>query len=121
MATSEKGSHRHEDVLNFLDKHLPQLREDDGGEWRIIMADDHTPHLSPHVVRLRWSTGFVLTPHGGGVTPVVQTVDTDCNKAVKARYQASEVAALVRLMRDGVAVPHLTPCLWAAWTSWWRS
>ena len=43
------------------------------------------------------------------MTPVVQTVDTDLNQAVKARYQALEAAALVRLMRDGVAVPHLTP------------
>jgi hypothetical protein len=30
VATSEKGSYRVEDVLNFLDKHLPQLREDEG-------------------------------------------------------------------------------------------
>ena len=45
----------------------------------------------------------------GGVTPVAQTVDTDLNQAVKARYQALEAAALVRLMRGGVAVPHLAP------------
>ena len=32
VATSEKGSYRHEDVLNFLEKHLPQVREDEGGE-----------------------------------------------------------------------------------------
>jgi len=44
VATSEKGSYRTEDVLTCLEKHLPQLREDEGGQWRIIMADDHTPH-----------------------------------------------------------------------------
>ena len=38
---------------------------------------------------------------------MVQTVDTDLNQAVKARYQAREVAAMIRLMRDGVAVPYL--------------
>ena len=74
-----------------------------------IMADDHTPHLSPHVVRLCWNRGYVFIPHGGGVTPVVQMVNTDLNKAVKARYRALEVATLGRVMRDGVAVPHLTP------------
>ena len=34
VATFEKGSHRIGDVLTFLDKHLPQLREGDGGQWR---------------------------------------------------------------------------------------
>jgi len=46
---------------------------------------------------------------GGGVTPVVQTVDTDLNQSVKARYQALEAAALIRKMRDGSTVPHLKP------------
>jgi hypothetical protein len=73
------------------------------------MADDHTPHLSQSVANLCWGRGYVFIPHGGGVTPVVQTVDTDLNQAVKARYQALEAAALVRLMRDGIAVPHLAP------------
>ena len=39
---------------------------------------------------------------------VAQTVDTHFNQAAKARYQSLEVAALIRLMRDGVAVPQLT-------------
>ena len=39
----------------------------------------------------------------------MQTVDTDLNQAVKARYQAREAAAMIRLMRDGVAVPYLRP------------
>ena len=73
------------------------------------MVGDHTPHVGPHVVRLCWNRGYVLIPHGDRVTPLVQTVDTNRNQAVKARYQALEVAALVRLMRDGVAVPHLAP------------
>ena len=36
-------------------------------------------------------------------------MDTDLNQAVKARYQAREAAAMIRLMRDGVAVPYLRP------------
>jgi hypothetical protein len=69
------------------------------------MADDHTPHLSQRVANLCWERGYVFIPHGGGVTPVVQTVDTDLNQAMKARHQALEAAALVRRIRDGVAVP----------------
>ena len=42
VATSEKGSYRTEDVLNFLETHLPPLRQDGGErEWRIVLADDH--------------------------------------------------------------------------------
>ena len=51
----------------------------------------------------------VFIPHGGGVTPVVQTVYTDLNQAVKARYQALDVAAMIRLIRGGVAVPLVAP------------
>ena len=51
----------------------------------------------------------MFIPHGGGVTPVVHTVCTDLNQAVKARYQALKVAARVRRMRDGSTVPHLKP------------
>ena len=39
----------------------------------------------------------------------MQTVDTDFHQAVKERYQAREVAAMIRLMKDGVAVPYLRP------------
>ena len=110
VATSEKGSYRTEDVLTFLETHLPQLRpEDEGREWRIILADDHRPHLSPHVARLCWQRGYVFIPHGGGVTPVLQTPDTDLNGPVKARYTALESAIAIRKMRDGVCVPHLSP------------
>ena len=40
---------------------------------------------------------------------MVQTVDADLNQAVKARYQALVVAALIRKLRDGSTVPHLKP------------
>ena len=55
VATSEKGSYKLPDVLNFLETHLPpmsQLRR-----RRIIRADDFSAHLSPQVFRLCWSRG----------------------------------------------------------------
>ena len=40
---------------------------------------------------------------------MAQTVDIDLNQAIKARYQAVEAAAMIRLMRDGVCVPQVSP------------
>ena len=73
--TSEKASYRVDDVLNFLERHLPKMEE--GRRWRMMFADDAKQHLSPHVRRLCWIRGYAFLPHGGGVTPVVQTPDTD--------------------------------------------
>ena len=100
VATSEKGSYTLPDVLNFLETHLPMMPAVAGErQWRIIMADDHSPHLSPHVARLCWQRGYVFIPHGGGVTPVVQTVDTDLNQHVKREYQTAEAVEHLRQMR----------------------
>ena len=108
-ATSEKGSYKMTDCMSYLDKHLPKLP--DGPQSRpprIIMADDHAPHLHPKIAEFCWSRGYVFIAHGGGVTPVAQTVDTDLNQEVKARYTALETKALLRKMRtEGKAVPHL--------------
>ena len=107
VATAPKGSYRLNDVLNFLETHLPSMTE--SRQWRIIMADDFSPHLSPHVVRLCWSRGYVFIPHGGGVTPVAQTVDTDLNQHAKRDYIAAETAEFLRQMRSGVCVPRCIP------------
>eukprot|EP00959_Pyramimonas_sp_CCMP1952_P422380 8848198-Pyramimonas_sp.AAC.1 len=64
------------------------------------MADDHGPHLSPLVSKLRWSRGYVFIPRGGGATPILQTVDTHLNHA-KREYTKREGAALLRAMRLG--------------------
>ena len=113
VATSEKGSYRVDDVLNFLERHLPQLRDErhppqlrDQRQWRIMMADDFSAHLSPHVVTLCWRRGYVFIPHGGGVTPIVQTVDTDLNQHVKRHYAFVETKELLSQMRDGAVVPR---------------
>ena len=118
VSTSEKGSYRLPDVLAFLDKHLPvrvplSPRDvaagdvEDSRHWRIIMADDHAPHLSPLVAKLCWNRGYIFIPHGGGVTPIAQTVDTDLNQEAKRRYIAEETHELLELMRAGTCVPQL--------------
>ena len=73
------------------------------------MADDFSAHLSPQVFRLCWSRGYVFIPHGGGVTPVVQTPDTDLNQHVKRDYTSAETVELMRQMREGVCVPRCKP------------
>ena len=105
-ATSEKGSYRLQDVVAFLEKHLPVQTPDT--QWRILMADDHSPHRADAVRRLAWQRGWVMIVHGGGTTPVAQPVDTDLNQHVKRLYMALETAALVQMMNDGTRVPQLT-------------
>ena len=111
-ATSEKGSYREEDILEFLDRHLPamtsQLRR-----WRIAMADDFGPHKTDNVFRLCWQRGYVLIPHPGGATPVSQTCDTDLNQHVRREYTAFESACIIEEMRKGVTVPKIdqTKCM----------
>ena len=105
--TSEKASYRVNDILDFLEHHLPQWRE--GRKWRIMQADDAKAHLSPHVFRLCWQRGYVFLPHGGGVTPVVQVVDSDLNQPVSREYQKLEMIEHINQMRTGVSVPSCRP------------
>jgi hypothetical protein len=104
VATSPKGSYREADVLNFLEHHLPVFEGD--RRWRIILADDYAPHKCDNVRRLCWSRGYVLVAHGGGVTPVVQTPDTDLNQHVRREYTAKESAELIHQMSQGICVPR---------------
>jgi len=101
-----KGSYREQDVISFLDKHLEQWTE--GRDWRILLADDHAPHRSENVWRLCWSRGYILLIHGGGVTPVAQTCDTDLNEHVRRGYGNRESRLLIEKMRRGDKVPSLT-------------
>ena len=71
------------------------------------MADDYSAHLSPAVFALCWSRRYVFIPHGGGVTPVAQTPDTDLNQHVQREYTDRETGELLRQMRDGIVVPQL--------------
>ena len=106
VACQEKGSYRESDVLNFLEKHLPPMTGT--RRWRIMMADDYGPHKSDAVFNMCWSRGYVMVPHGGGVTPISQTPDTHLNQHVKRHYANLEAEELMSQMRAGCAVPCAT-------------
>jgi hypothetical protein len=61
------------------------------------------------VFKLCWDRGYVLITLGGGITPVVQTCDTDLNQHVKKHDIALETAELLQQMRDGINVPSNPP------------
>ena len=66
VTTSVKGSYKTNDVLAFLDRHLPDMPPPPQSRgWRIMMADDHGPHLSPCVSKLCWARGTSLSPIRG--------------------------------------------------------
>ena len=66
-ATSEKGSYREADILQFLDNHLPLMTAE--RRWRIMWADDFAPHKSDNVKRMCWHRGYVGMHKGGGRYP----------------------------------------------------
>ena len=107
-SASKSGSYKVQDVLDFLKLHLP---EQQGGPqqrpWRILLADDASAHKDPRVAKLCWSRGYVYMVHGGGVTPVVQVVDTHFNQHAKRKYLQKEGVALLRQMSLGRVVPSL--------------
>ena len=109
MATTDSGSYKTDDVIAFLKNHLPKDFSPHLREWRIIVADAFSAHLSPQVFNLCWNRGYVLITFGGGITPVIQTCDTDLNQHVKKRYLELETAELLQQMRDGIVVPHCSP------------
>ena len=109
VITSPKGSYRESDVLSFLDTHLPKFEHE--RRWRIIMGDDFAAHKADNVFRLCWSRGYVLVIHGGGCTPVGQTVDTDMNQHVKRDYMAREACELMSQFRNTtIPVPSVKEC-----------
>ena len=107
LSLPPKDSYRQAGVLAFLDRHLPKVDEQLSRRWRIIMADDYSAHLCPAVFRLCWSRRYVFIPHGGGVTPVAQTPDTDLNQWVKREYTDRVTCDPFRQTREGTGVPLL--------------
>ena len=106
VTVGPKGSYREHDVITFLQRHLEEWTE--GRDWRILLADDYSAHKSENVWSLSWSRGYILIIHGGGATPVAQTVDTDLNEHVRRRYGEKEAHILMNQMRMGVSVPKLS-------------
>jgi hypothetical protein len=105
VTVGPKGSYREQDIISFLQKHLDPWRE--GRDWRILLADDYSAHKTDNVWNLCWSRGYILLIHGGGSTPVGQTVDTDLNEHGRRLYGNKETRLLLEKMRAGVNVPKL--------------
>ena len=105
VTVGPKGSYRERDIIEFLQKHLEPWRE--GRDWRIMLADDCTAHRSANVFELCWAHGYIFILHGGGSTPVAQTVDTDLNEFVRKEYGEKEARVLIEQMRCGQNVPCL--------------
>ena len=76
-----KGSYREYDVIKLLEQHLEPWTT--GRDWRIILCDGYAAHRSTNVWNLCSSRGYIRLCHGGGVTPIAQTPDTDLNEHVR--------------------------------------
>ena len=107
VRTTDSASYKEPDILDFLATHLPDMSGT--RQWRIIIADDYSAHHSQKIFNLCWSRGYVLILLGGGITPVIQTCDTDLNQAVKREYTLKESEVFVQQMQDGFSVPSCTP------------
>ena len=105
VTVGPKGSYRERDIIELLQKHLEPWGE--GRDWRIMLADDCTAHRSANVFELCWVHGYIFMLHGGGSTPVAQTVDTDLNEFVRKDYGEKEARVLIEQMRCGQNVPCL--------------
>ena len=105
VAASPKASYTEPDVLCFLDRHIPPMSLRSLRRWRIYLTDDFASHKTKNVERLLWGKGSVSMNHGGGVTPILQTNDTDQNQHVKREYVTLESALMLRLMQAGQVVP----------------
>ena len=106
VTVGPKGSYREHDIIEFLRKHLEPWRP--GRDWRIMLCDDYSAHKSINVWNLCWKHGYIRLCHGGGVTPVGQTPDTDLNEHVRREYGKKETHLLLEKMRSGQVVPKLT-------------
>jgi hypothetical protein len=107
VRTTSSASYKEEDILDFLATHLP--KNSNNPQWRIIIADDFSAHKTQRVFDLCFSRGYILIVLGGGITPVLQTCDTDLNQAVKREYIQRETEVLIQQMQDGITVPSCTP------------
>ena len=61
VVTGPKGSYREEHVLQYLERHLPQMTE--GRRWRLLLLDAYAPQMSDSVRRLCWQRGYNYCDH----------------------------------------------------------
>ena len=114
-----KGSYRTDHVVEFLRRHLEPSSA--GRDWRIIMADFYGPHADTTVFDLCWSRQYVLILIGGGVTGILQVMDTHLHYSLSQRYTELEMLDLLeqeRVRPHGCASRSRESCcrdLLAAW------
>ena len=106
VTVGPKGSYREHDIIVWLKRHLEPWKP--GRDWRIYLCDDYKCHKTKNVRNYCWSCGYIHMVHGGGVTPIAQTPDTDLNEHVRKAYGDKESALLLEKMRMGSVVPTLT-------------
>lgn len=99
-----KGSYRTDHVIEFLRRHLEPASP--GRDWRIVMADFYGPHADTTVFELCWAHQYVLILIGGGVTGVLQVMDTHLHYSLSQRYTELEMLDLLEQER---AKPHGCP------------
>ena len=99
-----KGSYRTDHVVEFLRRHLEPASP--CRDWRIVMADFYGPHADQAVFDLCWSHQYVLILIGGGVTGVLQVMDTHLHNLLSQRYTELEMLDLLEQQR---VKPHGCP------------
>ena len=116
VVTGPKGSDREEHVLQYLERHLPQMTE--GRRWRLLLLDAYAPQMSDSVRRLCWQRGYIVIIHGGGATGVTQVNDTDLHQHLRKTYVEHEMAAMIKAARlnpNSTPVPKCEQCVtWMA-------
>ena len=108
VACSSSGSYGEDEILAFLETHLPHHNPQLRG-WRIMLCDDFAAHKTDNCRRLCWSRGYVLLIIPGGATPFVQTCDVALNQHVRRDYVHKETMELIRCFKRGQVVPSLQP------------
>jgi len=81
IQVQEKGSYRSQDVVEFLDKALPDATTPE--ESIVVILDWFSGHLTDEVYELVARKGHVLLFHGGGTTPFTQVNDTHLHALVQ--------------------------------------
>ena len=87
-----KGSYRVEQVVEFLEKALPEWTAERAAakDWRILYLDAYSAHFADDVVLTAWRHGFVLLWHGAGCTGILQVNDTHLHAGLERIYLEME-------------------------------
>ena len=91
LQTQEKGSYRAEDMLELLEKFLPDVSGTDGSESQIIQLDWYAAHPDARIQTFIKSRGHVLLLHGGGTTDYEQVNDTHLHARLQSMIKSLEI------------------------------